>query len=86
MGTPLLLTEEFEVVIMIAVAIEEMHGSDRVPDLKGLQGEPWLVGTSFSTRAKWRALLRTDAELRCLTTPTLSERRCLQPLSDFITD
>jgi hypothetical protein len=23
--------EEFEVVIMIAVAIEEMHGSDRVP-------------------------------------------------------
>jgi hypothetical protein len=24
-----------------------MHGSDRVPDLKGLQGEPWLVGTLF---------------------------------------
>ena len=33
MGTPLLFTEEFEVVIMIADAIEEMHGSDRVlPD------------------------------------------------------
>jgi len=28
-GIPLLLTEEFEVVIMIAVATEEMHGSDR---------------------------------------------------------
>jgi hypothetical protein len=30
-GVPLLFPEEFEVVIMIAVAIEEMHGSDRVP-------------------------------------------------------
>jgi len=29
-GTLLLFTEEFELVIMIAVAIEEMHGSDRV--------------------------------------------------------
>jgi len=29
-GVPLLFTEEFELVIMIAVAIEEMHGSDRV--------------------------------------------------------
>jgi hypothetical protein len=28
-GIPLLLNEEFEVVIMIAVATEEMHGSDR---------------------------------------------------------
>jgi hypothetical protein len=26
---PLLLTEEFELVIMIEVATEEMHGSDR---------------------------------------------------------
>jgi len=32
---------------MIAVPIEEMHGSDQVPDLRGLQGEPWLVGTVF---------------------------------------
>ena len=47
MGAPLLFTEEFELVIMIAVATEEMHGSDRVPDLKGLQGEPWLVGTEL---------------------------------------
>jgi len=30
MGVPLLLSEEFELVIMIGVAIEEMHGSDRV--------------------------------------------------------
>jgi hypothetical protein len=29
-GTPLLSMEEFELVIMIAVAIEEMLGSDRV--------------------------------------------------------
>jgi hypothetical protein len=29
-GVPLLFTEEFELVIMIGVAIEEMHGSDRV--------------------------------------------------------
>jgi hypothetical protein len=28
-GVLLLFTEEFELVIMIAVAIEEMHGSDR---------------------------------------------------------
>jgi hypothetical protein len=33
-GIPLLFTEEFEVVIMIDVVTEEMHGSDRVPDLK----------------------------------------------------
>jgi hypothetical protein len=30
MGVPLLLSEEFELVIMIGVAIKEMHGSDRV--------------------------------------------------------
>jgi len=29
LGVPLLFTEEFEVVIMIAVETEEMHGSDR---------------------------------------------------------
>jgi len=28
MGIPLLFTEEFELVIMIESAIEEMHGSD----------------------------------------------------------
>jgi hypothetical protein len=33
MGVPLLFTEEFELRIMVEVAIEEMHGSDRVPDL-----------------------------------------------------
>jgi hypothetical protein len=30
MGTPLLFTEEFELVIMIGIATEEMHGSDRI--------------------------------------------------------
>jgi hypothetical protein len=29
LGVPLLFTEEFEVVIMLDVATEEMHGSDR---------------------------------------------------------
>jgi hypothetical protein len=29
-GSPLLFAEEFEVVIMIEVVTEEMHGSDRV--------------------------------------------------------
>jgi len=28
LGIPLLFTEEFEVVIMIEVVTEEMHGSD----------------------------------------------------------
>jgi hypothetical protein len=30
LGSPLLFIEEFEVVIMIEVVTEEMHGSDRV--------------------------------------------------------
>jgi hypothetical protein len=34
LGIPLLFTGESELVFMIAVATEEMHGSDRVPDLK----------------------------------------------------
>ncbi len=42
-GVPLLLTEEFELVIMIEVAIEEMHGSDRYSDLKRITNEPGLV-------------------------------------------
>ena len=48
MGIPLLLTEEFELVIMIAVATEEMHGSDRVltsEDYKASRG--WL-GSFFN--------------------------------------
>jgi hypothetical protein len=43
-GIPLLFTEEFEVVIMIDVVTEEMHGSDRVPDLKRIASGPWLDG------------------------------------------
>ena len=64
MGVPLLFSEEFELVIMIGVATEEMHGSDRVPDLRGLQGEPWLVGTEFFQLERSGALFRADAELR----------------------
>jgi hypothetical protein len=35
---------EFEVVIMIEVVTEKMHGSNRVSDLKPITSEPWLVG------------------------------------------
>jgi hypothetical protein len=40
MGSPLLFTEEFEVVIMIELVTEEMHGSDRDADLKVITSEP----------------------------------------------
>jgi hypothetical protein len=33
LGIPLLFAEEFEVVIMIEVVTEEMHGSNRDSDL-----------------------------------------------------
>jgi hypothetical protein len=49
-GTPPLFPEEFEVVIMIAVATEEMHGVGPTSDLKGLQGEPWLEPTLLGRR------------------------------------
>src|SRR6516225_857875 len=47
-------SEESEVVIMIAVVTEEMHGSDRDPDLKRLRASLSWYGNS-STRAKWRS-------------------------------
>jgi hypothetical protein len=43
LSSPLLFIEEFEVVIMIEVVTEEMHGSDRDSDLKLITSEPWLV-------------------------------------------
>src|SRR5262249_9434037 len=46
--------EESEVVIMIAVVTEEMHGSDRDPDLKRLRASLGWYGNS-STTAKWRS-------------------------------
>ena len=48
MGVPLLFTEEFEVVIMIELVTEEMHGSDRVADLKLITSEPWLAPAVFN--------------------------------------
>jgi len=43
-----------EVVIMIAVATEEMHGSDRVPDLNDYDASlAWI--RHLSSRAKWRS-------------------------------
>ena len=47
MSSPLLFSEEFEVVIMIEIVTEEMHGSDRDSDLKLITSEPWLYGTYF---------------------------------------
>ena len=57
MGTPLLFTEEFELIIMIGVAIEEMHGSDRDSWPERITRRA-VVGWdgNFSTRAKWRFL------------------------------
>jgi hypothetical protein len=45
MGSPLLFTEEFELVIMIESVTEEMHGSDCVPDLN-VDYERALVGSA----------------------------------------
>jgi len=41
---------------MIEGVTEEMHGSDRVFDLKTITSEPWVGMAKSSTRAKWRAL------------------------------
>ena len=54
-------------------------GRTEIPDLRGLQGEPWLVGTVFFQLERSGALLKADTEVRSkknLTPPTLSERRC----------
>jgi hypothetical protein len=54
LGIPLSFAGEFEEVIMIEVAIEEMVGSDRVPDLQRLEASLRLA-RQISTRAKWRS-------------------------------
>jgi hypothetical protein len=55
LGFPVLFAkEEFEVVIMIAVGTEEMHGSDLVPDLRDYR-RAWVGKGKPSTRAKWRS-------------------------------
>jgi hypothetical protein len=71
MSIPLLLTEESELVIMIVVVTEEMHGSDRDADLKLKRA---LVGMAiFSNRAKWRSSLSEcrGVQKKYLTTPAL---------------
>src|SRR5271157_4982564 len=62
---------------MIEGVTEEMHGSDRVFDLKTITSEPWVGMAKSSTRAKWRALrsARASAPQKCLTPPTLLETR-----------
>jgi len=40
LSSPLLFSEEFEVVIMIEVATEEMHGSDRDSRPELITSEP----------------------------------------------
>jgi hypothetical protein len=47
LGTLLLFTEEFEQVIMIALATEEMVGSDRVSDLKDYKASRGWLGRNF---------------------------------------
>ena len=63
MGIPLPLTGEFEVVIMIKVVTEEMHGSDRVPDLN-TDCERALVGTAHFQRERNGALLGVPGFVR----------------------
>jgi hypothetical protein len=60
---------------MIKVVTEEMHGSDRVPDLN-TDCERALVGHgTFSTRAKWRSSTSACSSMleKYLTPPTLLE-------------
>ncbi len=60
---------------MIKVVTEEMHGSDRVPDLN-TDCERALVGHgTFSTRAKWRSSTSACSSMleKYLTAPTLLE-------------
>ena len=64
MGTPLLFDEEFEVVIMIAASDRRDAWVGPSPDLRGLQGEPWLVGTGVFQLERSGALFKADAELR----------------------
>jgi hypothetical protein len=75
MGSPLLFTEEFEVVIMIELVTEEMHGSDRNADLKLITSEPTVGKAKLSPRAKWRSVLSAcrSALKKTLTAPALSE-------------
>jgi hypothetical protein len=54
-GIPLPFTREFEVVIMIERVTEEMHGSDRVPDLN-TDCERALVGLAHLQRERNGAL------------------------------
>ena len=52
-------------------------GRTEIPDLSGLQGEPWLVGTVFFQLERNGAFSKADAEVRSkknLTPPTLSEK------------
>jgi hypothetical protein len=78
-GIPLPFAGEFEVVIMIAVVIEEIVGSHRVPDRNDC--ERALVGTRKpSTRAKWlSSRVHAGSVLKkCLTPPTLFEMAILR--------
>src|SRR5215471_8167658 len=74
--------EESEVVIMIAVVTEEMHGSDRDSDLKRLRASLSWYGNS-STRAKWRSSSSASSSSleKRLTGSALLERRCYARLT-----
>jgi len=63
LGIPLPFTGEFEVVIMIEVVTEEMHGSDWDSWPETITSEPWLVWHLFP-RERNGALLRVHAGVR----------------------
>ena len=81
MGILLPFTGESELVIMIGVATEETAGSDRVPDLQRLRGEPWLERHLFNETPM--ALL-CGCTLKCvpnlLDTADIVRDACLQQL------
>src|ERR1019366_10104869 len=77
LGVPLLFTEEFELVIMIELRPKRCMGRTEFPDLRGLRREPWL-DRPFFPRERNGALLPSACRRvleKCLTPPTLSERR-----------
>jgi len=77
LGVPLLFTEEFEVVIMIGrCRPKRCMGRTEFPTWE-ITSEPGLEKAKPSTRAKWRSSpsARWGVREKCLTPPTLSERR-----------
>ena len=69
--------ESFRLAPWASRPTEEMHGSDRVSDLRGLRREPWLDWAFFPLERNGALLSSACRRVleKCLTPPTLSERR-----------